>query len=110
MKQLVFMPHGSVQLLASKGKIAKVLWSSDNDEAFAELADDVLDPEIDDDVDLVTDYLIDEELLEENEDIEIDAQYLSDEKGPGNEDDDDDDDGDYADHWNPDGRLAHVAK
>jgi hypothetical protein len=102
MKVIVFTPHGAVQLLASKAKNAEVIWASDDDEDFAEEFDDVLDPNSDDDVNSLTDYLIEHEHIDEGEDMMIEEQYLD---GPGDEEDDEDDDGDYFD---PNGRLGYV--
>ena len=99
MKVLVFTPHGSVHLLASKAKNAEVLWSSDDDEAFAEEFEDVIDPNSQEEVDQLMDYLCEAEELEDGEQIEIEEQYFDE----SDRDDDDDGEGgiDPSDRWDP---------
>jgi hypothetical protein len=106
MKRLVFAPAGTVQLLASKAKNAHVVWSSDDDEEFAEEFDDVLDPNSEDEVGQLTDYLVDQELIEEGEEIEIEEQYFDD--GPG--DDDEDDDDFDVERFDPSGSVGYVSR
>lgn len=72
MKQLVFNQHGGVQLLASEQQAAKILWSSDDDEEFSdEVEGDTFDPDDDDDIDTIADYLIEKELLNDGEDFDV---------------------------------------
>ena len=84
MKTLSFNEAGSVELLASNKNPTQILWSSDDDEDFAELIDnDVLDPDKEDDVGDITDDLIEHNYLDDDEEIEI--------LGPGDEVEDDED-------------------
>lgn len=85
MKQLVLTPHGTAQLLASNANPAKILWNSDDDEAFVEFmeAEDadgqVIDPDDEDQLELVTEYLIESELVREGENIDVIPHYLDNE-------------------------------
>ena len=76
MKLLLFTPQGGAQLLSSDAQGARILWSSDNDQDFAEEFHDFLDP--DEDLHDLTDYLVEQEALSDGEEIEWDEQYLED--------------------------------
>lgn len=107
MKLLVFTNYGGAELLSGTGKVAKILWSTDDDTEFMEtFANDVIDPDSEDDLEEVQEYLIDSGFLEEGEPYESQIQML--EGGPG-DDEDDEDDEDYArDHFDPNGRIEYV--
>lgn len=73
MKVLLFTVHGAAELLQSEEQGARILWSSDDDEEFAEeFGGEVLDIEADREE--IVDYLIDHDYMEEGED------YVTDEK------------------------------
>lgn len=93
-KELVFAPHGGVSLLRDD----KVLWSSDNDPDFLGEFDDVIDPNDEEEVNQLSEYLVDKNFLDENEDFDVTEEYLDEtvNGGPGDEEDDDDDE-DYDD-------------
>lgn len=88
MKTLFFHAHGAIELRDSNGKR---LWSSDADENFADEFDDVVNPQDDDEVDEVCDYLIESGDMNEDEEFNIEEEDLEDFD---DENDDDDDGGD----------------
>lgn len=78
MKLLLYTAHGGVELLDSEKQGARILWTSDNDQDFMEEFPDAIDPDKDEPD--VLNYLIEEEYLDENEELEVDTRYLEDEE------------------------------
>lgn len=90
LKQLVFAPHGGVTLLRGDTE----LWSSDKDDAFIEQFEDVIDPNSEEEIDDLAAYLVDKNLLDDEEDFDVIEEYLDDTatvRGPGDDEDDEDD-------------------
>jgi hypothetical protein len=87
-KLLLFSPHGSVQLLSSGADQAEVLWTSDEDHDFPEEFDDILDPNDEEDIEHIVEYLIDKELLADEESIDIEEQFLDEDADEDEEEDD----------------------
>lgn len=82
--ELVFTPHGTVSLL---NEDETVLWSSDEDPDFSEVCPEEFleDPR---DTDTIIDYLIEQEFLSDEDEIDITEETLD---GEADSEDDDED-------------------
>lgn len=70
--QLIFTAHGAVELHINK----ECVWQSDADEQFAEEnQNEFLNPDTDEE--MILNYLIDQGILEEDEELEVVEESLS---------------------------------
>jgi hypothetical protein len=86
--ELILTATGGAELVEHVGRSHKTLWASDTDEDFREEFPDIV---ADDDVAHVLDYLVDHEVIDED-DADGCEVSLESARGPGDDDDDDDDD------------------
>lgn len=87
MKALIFTPHGTAILKASED--GRELWCSDDDDDFAETNPNEFLGAVD--ADVIIDYLIDEGLVIEEEEIDVFEETLDDEVEADELDEDEDD-------------------